>query len=323
MAIARTTHASLRAAVRPCGAVLALASAVSAAAGPVLVPGRATIPLPGYAATGAELPAETRRAAKGDDSAFLTTQRLFGDAPDPLDSLAVGDDDLRDAVASPPTAATLQAGLRSPRESARVDAVRASARPRGVEAVPHLAGAMLRLDQPVQVRAAAALALGRIGDGIAVKALAEALRDPSPEVRYSAALSLGRMPADGVATRLERVLREDPSWQPRYAAAIALGRMRKPFAAFPLADALSSDPAWQVRQQAARSLSDLGTDHALAALAVGLHDPEPSVRAAAGAALAESGGPVERRAVADALRVEPDPSVRAMLTAATRRALTR
>jgi HEAT repeat protein len=304
-------------------AIVAVFAAAAASAGPVLAPSRALIPLPGYAATGAELPTETRSAARAGESAFPSTDRLFGDTPDPLDSLAVGDDDLRDSVASPPSAATLQAGLRSNRESARIDAVRASARPRGVEAVPHLAGAMLRLDQPVQVRAAAALALGRIGDGIAVKALAEALRDPSPEVRYSAALSLGRMPADGVATRLEHVLRSDPAWQPRYAAAIALGRMRKPFAAFPLADALSSDPAWQVRQQAARSLQDLGTDHALAALAVGLHDPEASVRAAAGSALAESGGPVERRAVADALRTEPDPSVRAMLTAATRRALLR
>ncbi len=280
---------------------------------------RAVLPLPGYAAAGAGLPA----AARADDSAYLSAEKLFGDAPDPLDSLALGDEELRDAVASPPSPALLQTGLRATHAAARVAAIRAAALPRGVKAVPHLAGAMLRLDEPVQVRAAAALALGRIGDEIAVKALAEALSDPSPEVRYSAALSLSRMPADGVATRLERVLRTDPAWQPRYAAAVALGRLSKPFAAFPLAESLSSDPSWQVRQQAARSLQDIGTAHALAALALGLHDSEPSVRAAAGAALAEAGGPLERRQVADALRAEPDASVRAVMTAATRRALAR
>ncbi|MBI3564027.1 MAG: HEAT repeat domain-containing protein [Elusimicrobia bacterium] len=205
----------------------------------------------------------------------------------------------------------------------RLAAVRAAARPRGVEAVPHLAGAMLRLDQPVQVRAAAALALGRIGDGIAVKALAEALHDPSPEVRYSVALSLGRFTADGVATRLERVLRADPDWKPRYAAAIALGRTRKPFAASALADALTGDPAWQVRQQAARSLQELGTAHALTALVEGLMDADPSVRAASGQALLESGGPDERRSVLDHLRAEPDPAVRGLLSRAARRALVR
>lgn len=298
-----------------------LAAAVHAA--PALVPSR-VLPLPGYAATTAELAAaETRRPARPGESAFPSASRLYGETGDPLETLAVGDEDLRDAVASPPGAAALQAGLRSPRPDVRLAAVRAAARPRGVEAVPHLAGAMLRLDQPVQVRAAAALALGRIGDGIAVRALAEALHDPSPEVRYSAALSLGRFTADGVATRLERVLRADPDWKPRYAAAIALGRSRKAFAAAPLAEALTGDPAWQVRVQAARSLQDLATEHALTALVAGLMDADPSVRAASGQALLEAGGADERRAVLDHLAAETDPSARDLLARAARRALVR
>lgn len=253
------------------------------------------------------------------DSFFPATVKLLGESADPLESLATGEE-LRDSLNARPGSESLLAGLRDRSFTARLAAVRAAAYPRDVAAVPHLSGVMLRLDEPSTLRAAAALALGRIGDRIAVGALSEALKDPAPEVRYAAALSLGRLPADGVATRLERTLRSDPVWQPRYAAAIALGRTHKAFAAGALEDALGSDAAWQVRQQAARSLQDLGTAHAASALASALNDPEPSVRAAAGAGLAEIGGAEQRRAVLQALKDEQDPSVRAVLTLAARRA---
>ena len=155
---------------------------------------------------------------------------------------------------------------------------------------------------------------------MAVPSLAEALKDPSPEVRFAAALSLGRLPADGVVTRLEHTLRFDPEWQPRYAAAIALGRTHKAFAAGPLEDALSTDPAWQVRQQAARSLQDIGTPHAVKALLSGLYDAEPSVRVAVAGALGAIGGPEELRTLAEAVDGEDEPLVHAAFVAAARRA---
>jgi HEAT repeat protein len=288
-------------------AVLALPAAA--------LPSARFLPLPGYAPASVDL-------RQSDRGAFPSIENEIGESPDPLASLA-HDEDLRDSLNSLSPVEALRIALRDDSVSARLDAVRNVAFPRDVAAVPPLAGVMLRLDQPARLRAAAALALGRIGDRVAVPSLAEALKDPSPNVRFSAALSLGRLPADGVATRLERTLRTDPQWGPRYAAAIALGRTRKAFVADSLIEALGSDPAWQVRQQAARSLQDLGTGHACAALAAALNDPEPSVRAAAGAALAEIGGPEQRRAVALALRSESDPSVRAVLAAAARRALTR
>jgi HEAT repeat protein len=182
---------------------------------------------------------------------------------------------------------------------------------------------MLRLNEPVQVRAAAALALGQIGDEIAFDALSEALKDPSPYVRYASALSLGSLEVDGVTTRLERVLRRDAAWQPRYAAAISIGRTRKSFAIPSLTQALRHDLAWQVRQQAARSLQDIGTPAAAQSLASALADPEPSVRAAAGAALMEIGGLEDRRAVSDALRIENNPSVRTVWSNAQRRFLSK
>jgi HEAT repeat protein len=291
--------------------LLALALSMPAAAALPAAPSLRQLPLPGYVP---EL-----RAAARPDAAFPATEKLFGDDADPLASLATGEE-LRDSLNARPSSDLLISGLRDRSVAVRLAAVRLAAYPRNVSAVPHLSGVMLRLDEPSTLRAAAALALGRIGDRIAVGALSEALKDPAPEVRYAAALSLGRLPADGVATRLEHTLRFDPVWQPRYAAAIALGRTRKAFAAGALEDALGADSAWQVRQQAARSLQDLGTAHAASALASALNDPEPSVRAAAGAGLAEIGGPEQRRAVASALKDETDPSVRAVLALAERRA---
>jgi HEAT repeat protein len=274
------------------------------------------IPLPGYN----NLEAPELRASARPDARFPMTESLLGESADPLSSLATGDEDLKDSLNSLPDAESLKTALRDRSVSVRLTAVQLSAYPRNVTAVPPLAGVMLRLDQPSDLRAAAALAMGRIGDRVAVPSLAEALKDPAPEVRYAAALSLGRLPADGVVTRLEQTLRADPAWQPRYAAAIALGRTRKAFAAGPLENALASDPAWQVRQQAARSLQELGTVHAADALQDALNDPDPSVRAAAGIGLAAIGTPEQRRAVAQAADGEPDPTVRAVLASAARRA---
>jgi len=288
---------------------------------------RAALPLPGYApgqmkAPPARMGTPLPGYAAGEHSeAFPSSARFFGGAEDPLDTLAVGGEDLRDAMAAPPGLAQLRYGLRSRLESDRLAAIRAAGRPRDVSSVPHLTGALLRLDEPSSIRAAAALALGRIADRVAVPALAEALKDPVPDVRYAAALALGRLPADGVATRLEHVLKGDPSWQVRYAAAIALGRTKKTFAAQALAKALADDASWQVRQQSARSLQDLPTERSAQALAAALRDPEPSVRAAAGTALAEVGGPAQHREIANALASETEPSVKAMLALAARRAL--
>jgi hypothetical protein len=254
-------------------------------------------------------------AARAD--AFPSAARILGGAPDPLQNLAIGDPDLRDSLASAPSTAWLMAGLRSPDLERKLEAVREA---RGAQAIPHLSGVLLRLDEPPRVRAAAALSLGRIGSDLAVPALTLSLQDPSPEVRYASALSLGGLPADGVATLLERVLRRDPSWQVRYAAVIALGRTGKPFAAGALVAAVTGDQSWEVRQQAARSLQDLKTPRAAAALARALRDPEPSVRAAAGSALASLGGRANLRLLARARQTEAVPAVRAVLAAAERSA---
>lgn len=144
-----------------------------------------------------------------------------------------------------------------------------------------------RRDLPVSRRAPAALALAGAGPGSEL-ALGEALHDPEPLVRMCAALGLGKSRADWAEGALRRMLDTDGSWMARYGAATALGRMSSPEAARALTDSLTTDGAWQVRQQAARALASRAGSHAVAgALGRALRDREPTVRAAAGAAMAE------------------------------------
>jgi HEAT repeat protein len=253
---------------------------------------------------------------------FPPVERLLGAAEDPLARLAFHEEGLRDAVAASP-APSLPAALRSPDPAERLAAVDAAGAPRRRESVPHLRGVLMRLDERPSIRAAAAVALGRIGDASASGALLEALRDPAEEVRYAAALALGRLAVDGAASRLTRTLSSDPSWWVRYAAAAALGRTRRPFAAASLEDCLRREARWQVRLQAVRSLQDIAGPRAARALETGLRDADPGVRAAAALALAEVGEDDQLPALRVALRAETDPSNKPLLAAAFRRILSR
>lgn len=288
-------------------ALLALACVLALPSGAATTtPGR-TLPLPGYA---------------GD---AFPPERLLPPAEDPLDGLAAeaAGEELRDAVAAPPSALWLQAGLRAPRPEQRVSAVFASAVPHNIHAVPHLRGVLLRLDEAPEVRAAAAVALGRIGEGTGLRGLIEALKDPAPEVRVAAALALGQLRGDGAVTALGRTLSSDSSWWVRHAAAISLGRGRRPFAVGALAEALGSEPRWQVRLQAVKSLQELGTPRAAEAASVALADPDSGVRAAAGQAVAAIGSYRQVSALTAALDAENDPSTREILRSSYRKLLAR
>ncbi len=245
----------------------------------------------------------------------------LGAPDDPLDGLARSDEDLRDAFAAPPSAQWLQRDLRSGDLARELSAIRGASRPHNTDAIAPISGVLLRLDRPASLRAAAALALGRIHDLVAATSLLEALKDPDAGVRASVALALGRLHARLAAPDLERQLILDPAWTARYAAAVALSKF--PGADAPLAAALAADPAWQVRQQAARSLQFLPTPRAMHALTRALLDEDASVRASAAFSLGEVGGPAERRALSLAVRVETDPAARLLMNDAERVALAR
>ncbi len=282
----------------------------------VLLPALATasaapVALPGYTAP-------TASAARGDD--FPPNGKILGEVSDPLEALTA-DEDLRDAVISPPSAAWLMGGLRASNPADRLAAVHSAAIPRHVAGVPPLAAIMLRLDEKPEIRAAAATALGRIGDAVAAPSLAEALNDPVPDVRYAAALALGRLPADGAATRLARTLRSDPSWWVRYAAVLALGKTRKVFSVGALEECLRFEPKWQIRMLAVRSLQDIGGPRAVSAVDLALRDKDSGVRTAAALALGEIGDDGDLQFLSAALKAETDLSTRSTLSAAYRRIL--
>jgi HEAT repeat protein len=263
------------------------------------------------------------KEAAGRAGDFPPTDKLLGASEDPLAALTADDDDLRDAMSSPPSAAWLMGGLRASNPADRLAAVHSAAIPRHVAAIPALAAVMLHLDETTEIRAAAATALGRIGDAVAAPSLGEALKDPAQEVRYAAALALGRVPADGAATRLTSALRSDPSWWVRYAAVLALGRTHKGFAAAALSECLRVEPKWQIRLAAVRSLQDLGGPGAPEAVALALSDKDSGVRTLAALALGEIGDDTQLHHLSAALKVETDLSARSAQSAAFRRILSK
>lgn len=221
-----------------------VALAVILLAGPAL----AQRPLPGYGA-GAKPAARAVRVRK---SLPGYVEKTVVAAPAPI----VGaDEELRDSVSAGSTG--LREGLRAKDASARMAAVLAAGRPNAKESIPYLAGALLRVDEDLMVRSAAALAIARIGDPSGAPFLAFALNDSAPQIRQVAALALSRLPADQTTRRLVRALRHDRRWQVRYAAAIALGHAAPARAARALSTASLSDPDQRVRLQAARALETL------------------------------------------------------------------
>ncbi|MDD5301969.1 MAG: HEAT repeat domain-containing protein [Elusimicrobia bacterium] len=271
----------------------------------------AFIPLPGYGSP----------SARAED--FPPNAKLLGEVEDPLEALTGDDADLRDSVISAPSPAWLMAGLRASNPADRLAAVHSAAIPRHVSAIPPLAAVMLRLDEKSDIRAAAATALGRIGDAVAAPSLGEALNDPAPDVRYAAALALGRLPADGAATRLTRAMRTDPSWWVRYAAVLALGRTKKGFVIGALEECLRVEPKWQIRMLAVHSLQDVGGPRAAEAVGPALRDKDSGVRTAAALALGDIGGDDQLQYLSAALKAESDPSARSAQSAAFRRILSK
>jgi HEAT repeat protein len=115
------------------------------------------------------------------------------------------------------------------------------------------------LDSPVErgpdttVRAAAAAALGRIGDLRATEPLVSLLDDPSEEVRYAAVRSLTKIGA-AVPTAALLPLTRDESLNVRRAALLALGSLDDDESLPVLRETMTSDDPW-LRLYAAEALA--------------------------------------------------------------------
>jgi HEAT repeat protein len=107
-----------------------------------------------------------------------------------------------------------------------------------------------------KVRRRAALRLGRHPERKVLEALSMALTDRDPDVRHAAVLSLGEIGDESAVENLSRPrLLEDPSADIRWATVKALGQLGDLSLVNMLSRALD-DPEWVVRNQALMAISD-------------------------------------------------------------------
>lgn len=193
--------------------------------------------------------------------------------------------------------------------------------PGNVRAVPYLGAVLLKLNEAVEVRVAAAMALGRIKNWRAATFLRQSMKDATREVRFASALALGKTKAPDAVERLAEALAKDEDWWVRFAAAVALGENRDLASVNALSQAADNEPEWQVRMQAVRSLGQLGSRDAARALAKPLRDRDASVRAATAMALSEIGGIDSLHLLAEALHGESDDFPRQVMSDAIKKLL--
>lgn len=116
--------------------------------------------------------------------------------------------------------------------------------------------------------------------------LRQALDDASPDVRHAAALALGELGDREAVPRLAQMVAGDPEPMPRQGAISALGQIGDARAAGPLLRALDSGEADE-RFQATAAVCLVAPERAEAHLRVRLTDEDPEVRASAAAALGD------------------------------------
>lgn len=162
---------------------------------------------------------------------------------------------------------------------------------KSLEGFPLLPALIRRLkDQDEAMRTAAVWRLSqKPHDPRAVAPLVEAFKDPSSNVRASAANALRDFPAALAGETLIASLRDaDPLV--RQGAAKALGGVRDPRASGPLA-AAASQPDETLRANALRALGEIGGPEVVAPLVAALKDPVVTVRAVAAEALGKTRDP--------------------------------
>ena len=167
-------------------------------------------------------------------------------------------------------------------------------------------------DPDPDVRKTAALSLGKIAPADAAKGLVESLRDTDPTVRQFSAWALGRLgqevpeePGIALARRLD-----DPVPAVKIAAAHAVGLTGWTDRILDVLIELLDQPEEATRQAVVHSLAWLEAPPAYSALIGALRDESPRVRQGALAALGELADTRSLPLFQDRLLRDPDPGVR-------------
>src|SRR5438445_12820823 len=186
------------------------------------------------------------------------------------------------------------------------------AAPTPEEALPHLR-AVLKDPNP-ELRRTAAQSLGKIARKEAVPALMEALCDPDAGVRRHAAWALGMIGEDAVGLDRSPLasLLFDPDPGVREAAAMAIGLTGDTQAGIELLLERLQEPATpaDVKRLAAAALGGMEARTAVPVLTKLLADRDPRVRRWAVAALGEIADQETVAPLSKVLATDPDPGVR-------------
>lgn len=184
--------------------------------------------------------------------------------------------------------------------------------PSSRERAVSLLGELLADERP-EMRRTAAESLGKIGDSQSVDSILPLLHDPTPVVREASVIALGRMEptaTDGVVALLTHAL-QDPVESVRRAAAVAIGEIEPgPRFLGPVVGLLQSSDEG-VRRAAARALLQVDSSQSLGELVAAGRDADAEVRQGIVAAVGEWGGVAVSPWLRERLAQDSSPGVRA------------
>lgn len=168
-------------------------------------------------------------------------------------------------------------------------------------------------DAQPEMRRTAAESLGKIGEPQAIDSLLPLIHDPAPIVRQAGVTALGRLkPAatDEVVVLFTQAL-QDPILSVRQAAVLAIGEVGPgPRLQERVLDLLRSSDV-MVRRSAVTALLQLDSSQSISLLIGAGHDADAEVRQAIAAALGEWGGAEAAPWLRARLAQDPSPAVRA------------
>ena len=167
-------------------------------------------------------------------------------------------------------------------------------------------------DERPEMRRTAAESLGKIGDPRAKNAILPLIQDPAPAVREASVLAMGRLKltaTDQVVALLTQALK-DPVESVRQAAVVTSSEIEPTSRLLdPVIGLLrSSDTA--IRRSAVRALLQIDSSQSISALVAAGRDSDADVRQGIVAAVGEWGGPAVSPWLRERLAKDPSPGVR-------------
>ena len=187
------------------------------------------------------------------------------------------------------------------------------AQDRGNPAVSLALAAALQ-DSLVEVRLAAARALGSHGDSVAINALIAALRtDTSKEVRKMAAWALGEIEDERAVQGLAAVLSSEQDREVRNTVAWALGEIESASAVQAVGAALQRERDPEIRRTLVWALGEIESPEGVPFLATVIRDSDAELREKAAWALGEIESPAAIEPLAAMLSAERSTSIREMI----------